>query len=176
MRRGNRTATYKYSADSGGRRYSFYCDVSGAIVCSTEPIKLKTLDEELQMAWKMTGENCFNRCRKCGRWVIDSLYNPEKLECVVCSPWETDLEIRKEQENVRDEFGFGPGVMKKKKVCSYCKTVCNTEGNFCHICGTILPAKTLYDIYGEPKKDKKRKGKRIWDYLVKKHVYFVEQR
>ena len=157
MQDGNVTATYKCTADSGGRRYSFYCDISHAIVCSTEPIKMNSLDEELQMAWKTTGEKHFNKCKKCGRWVIDSLYNPEKLECVVCSPWETDVVIGKEQAATRNEFGFGPDAMKKKKVCRYCKSICNTEGNFCHICGSMLPAKTLFDIYGQ--KNSKRRMK-----------------
>jgi len=177
MQDGNVTATYKYTADSGGRRYSFYCDISHAIVCSTEPIKMNSLDEELQMAWKTTGEKHFNKCKKCGKWVIDSLYNPEKLECVVCSPWETDAVIGKEQAATRDEFGFGPDAMKKKKVCRYCKSICNTEGNFCHICGSMLPAKTLFDMYGRQKNEKRsERGKRLWDYLAKKHVHFVEQR
>ena len=115
--------------------------------------------------------------KKCGKWVIDSLYNPEKLECVVCSPWETDAVIGKEQAATRDEFGFGPDAMKKKKVCRYCKSICNTEGNFCHICGSMLPAKTLFDMYGQLKNKKRNeRGKRLWDYLAKKRVNFVEQR
>ena len=157
MRSGNKTATYKCTTDSGGRRYSFYCDISHAIVCSTEPIRRQTVEEELEYAWKITGEKYFNKCKKCGRWVIDSLYNPEKLECVVCSPWETDVVIEKEQAATRNEFGFGPDAMKKKKVCHNCKSICNSEGNFCYICGAMLPAKTLFDIYGQQKNNKKKR-------------------
>ena len=124
-----------------------------------------------------TVEKHFNKCKKCGKWVIDSLFNPEKLECVVCSPWETDVVIGKEQAATRNEFGFGPETMKKKKVCRHCKSICNTEGSFCHICGSMLPAKTLFDMYGRQKNEKRSKrGKRLWDYLAKKRVNFVEQR
>jgi len=156
MQSGNRTATYKCTVDSGGRRYSFYCDISHAIVCSTEPIRRQTVEEELEYAWKTTGEKHFNKCKKCGRWVIDSLYNPEKLECVICSPWETDVVIGKEQAATRNEFGFGPEAMKRKKICRHCKSMCNTEGNFCHICGSMLPAKTLFDMYGQQDNNKRR--------------------
>ena len=147
MQRGRNTATFKCTSDFGGRRYSFYCDISHAIVCSTEPIHMKTAEEELEFAWRETGEKHFNKCKKCGKWVIDAMYNPEKLECVICSPWETDSEIGEEQMAAIDEFGFGPDTMKKKKVCKHCKQLCNTEGSFCHICGSMLPKKTLYDIY-----------------------------
>ena len=34
---GKKTATYKITPDTGGNRYRFYCDVSGALVCITSP-------------------------------------------------------------------------------------------------------------------------------------------
>ena len=90
---------------------------------------------------------------------------------------ETDVVIGKEQAATRNEFGFGPEAMKRKKVCHNCKSICNTEGNFCHICGSVLPDKTLFELYGQ-QDDKKRseRGSRLWDYLVKKHVHSVQQR
>lgn len=171
MRSGNKTANYKCTSDSGGIRYSFYCDISHAIVCSTEPIQRQTIEEGLEYAWKTIGERHFNRCKKCGKWVIDAMYNPEMLECVICSPWETDAAIGNEQVAMRIEFGFGPDAMKKKKVCRRCKYICNTEGNFCHICGSVLPDKTLFDIYGQ-QRDRKRneRGKGLWDYLTQSKI------
>lgn len=170
MQSGNRTATYKYTSDSGGRRYSFYCDISHAIVCSTEPIHKKARKEELEYAWETTGSKYFNQCKKCGKWTIDAMYNPEKLECVICSPWEVGTEIGEELIETEDEFGFGPAVMKKKKVCTWCKHICNAEECFCHICGTELPSETLFDICEQNKKrkGKSERGKALWDYLVKK--------
>ena len=172
------TASYKYTSDSGGRRYSFYCDVSHAIVCSTEPIHKGAHEEELEYAWETTGKKHFNKCRKCGKWVIDAMYNPEKLECVICSPWEVEIEIGEGLTETRDEFGFGPAAMKKKKVCSWCKHICNAEERFCHICGAELPSETLFDVYGQIKKrkGKRERGKKLWDYLVKKHVFFVTRK
>ena len=129
------------------------------------------MEEELEFAWKTTGEKHFNKCKKCGKWVIDSLYNPEKLECVICSPWEPDVVIGKEQAATRNEFGFGPEAMKMKKVCRCCKYICNTEGNFCHICGSVLPDKTLFELYGQQKNTRENKrGNRLWNYLMQSRI------
>ena len=35
-------ATYKIVADAGGNIYKFYCDLSGALVCTTKPYKADT--------------------------------------------------------------------------------------------------------------------------------------
>ncbi len=177
MHNGTKTATYKCITDSGGRRYSFYCDISHAIVCSTEPIHKRTMEEELDYAWKTIGERHFNKCKKCGKWVIDTMYNPEKLECVSCAPWEPDVQTENQQAVTREEFGFGPDAMKKKKVCRWCRNLCNAEGKFCHICGALLPDMTLFDIY-EKQKNRKKNGRKkgLWDYLVKKHVHFAARK
>lgn len=34
--------TYKIVADAGGNIYKFYCDLSGALVCTTKPYKADT--------------------------------------------------------------------------------------------------------------------------------------
>ena len=31
-----RTVTYKIITDSGGNRYTFFCDLTGALVCTTK--------------------------------------------------------------------------------------------------------------------------------------------
>jgi len=85
-----KTAAYKMISDAGGNRYKFYCEMSGALACSTEPISAKTPEEELQIAWETVGRKQFNLCHKCGRWVIDAVYNADVWECVECAPYEAE--------------------------------------------------------------------------------------
>lgn len=49
--------------------------------------------------------------------------------------------------NELEEYGFGPNVMKKNKVCSNCGTVVSAELENCNICGTHLPEETLFIKY-----------------------------
>ena len=42
-----KTAAYKITPETGGNRYRFYCDVSGALVCITSPYHADTPEEEL---------------------------------------------------------------------------------------------------------------------------------
>ena len=60
-------ATYKIVADASGHIYKFYCDLSGAIVCTTKPYKADTPEEELQLAWENEGKQHFNSCHNCGK-------------------------------------------------------------------------------------------------------------
>jgi len=85
-----KNAAYKMVSDAGGNRYKFYCDVSGALACTTELIRAKTPGEELQIAWETVGRLHFNLCHKCKRWVIDAVYNADVLECVECAPYEAE--------------------------------------------------------------------------------------
>ena len=85
-----KTAAYKIITDSGENRYRFYCELSGALACTTEPIREKTPEEELQIAWETVGRKHFNLCHKCGRWVIDAVYNADAWECVECAPYEAE--------------------------------------------------------------------------------------
>lgn len=87
---GKKTADYQILTDGGGNRYRFYCDVSGALVCTTKEVYHVDDGEELILAWKREGHDHFNRCHKCGRWVIDAVYNAEVLECVECAPYEAE--------------------------------------------------------------------------------------
>lgn len=86
--KGNPTARYKIISDTGGNRYQFFCDLSGALVCTTKPIRADTPEQELLLAWESEGKREFNPCRKCGKWVSDVMYNADVLECVECAPWE----------------------------------------------------------------------------------------
>ncbi len=86
----NRVARYKVWHTPEGNRFRFFCDVSGALVCTTEPVMLDTPEQELQFAWENEGKRHFNMCHKCGKWVSDVAYNAETFECVECSPWEEE--------------------------------------------------------------------------------------
>lgn len=48
--KGKPTASYKLIADAGGNRYQFFCDLSGALACTTEPIRADTPEEALMIA------------------------------------------------------------------------------------------------------------------------------
>lgn len=80
----HRTAACRKITQSTGFRYQFLCDLSGALVCTT---RLQNEDDPEQ-AWREQARGMFSRCRRCGRWVSDPMYNAETLECVQCSPWE----------------------------------------------------------------------------------------
>ena len=76
---GGRTARYKIIAGSDGNRYQFFCEVSGALVCTTESIILQTPEKELRFAWESEGKKNLNRCHRCGKWVSDVVYNADTL-------------------------------------------------------------------------------------------------
>ena len=116
--KGKPTASYKLIADAGGNRYQFFCDLSGALACTTEPIRADTSEEALMIAWKREGRQHFNQCHKCGRWVSDVMYNADVMECVDCAPW----------ENV-------------PKFCPQCGKGLSSPERFCSKCG----AKLLYE-------------------------------
>lgn len=113
------TAHYKVIADSGGNRYQFFCDLSGAHGYTTKPIRADTPEEELKLAWESEGRQQFNHCHRCGRWVSDAMYNADVLECVECAPWE-------EQPEYCPQCGqklSGPG-----KLCPRCGARLRYEG------------------------------------------------
>ena len=85
-----KTAACKMISDAGGNRYRFYCELSGALACTTEPIRAKLPEEELRIAWETVGKKQFNLCHKCKRWVIDAVYNADVWECVACAPYEAE--------------------------------------------------------------------------------------
>lgn len=109
------TAKYKIIASPKGRQYSFYCDLSGALVCTTQCVHAVSPDDELRIAWKTEGEQHFNRCHKCGKWVIDPMYNAYVLECVECAPYE-----------------------EEPSYCKYCGIKIKKESNKCPECGKPL--------------------------------------
>ena len=108
----NRTAKHKIVTDGGGYRFIFYCDVSDAHVCTTGQIYQGDSEEEaLLAAWQAEGREHFNRCHKCGKWVIDAVYNAEVLECVECAPYEAEPKYCK---------NCGIKIEEPVKVCPSC--------------------------------------------------------
>jgi len=110
-----RIAAYKRIPDRDGNRYRFYCEVSGALACITEPVRAGTPEEEVRIAWETAGIKQFNLCHKCGKWVIDAAYNVEVLECVECAPYEAEPNF-----------------------CKNCGVRIKTPGRDCPVCGHRL--------------------------------------
>ena len=46
-----------------------------------------------------------------------------------------------------EQFGFGPNVMKKTKVCTKCGQIAKARSVICAQCGAPLPFTTLFDSY-----------------------------
>ena len=46
-----------------------------------------------------------------------------------------------------EQFGYGPNVMKKTKVCPKCGQIAKKGSFFCRSCGSFLTRETLYDHY-----------------------------
>lgn len=84
----SRPARYIRLCGSDGIRYRFFCEASGAAVCTTEPVISDSHRGELHIAWEQQGRQHFSQCQKCRRWVWDVMYNADTGQCVLCSPWE----------------------------------------------------------------------------------------
>lgn len=110
-----KTAHYKIVADSGGNRYKFFCDLSGASFSTAQIYNESDPDTELALAWETEGKQNFQLCHKCGKWVIDAMYNADALECVSCAPWENTPEY-----------------------CKFCGTKVSGTDTVCPKCGKIL--------------------------------------
>ncbi len=82
------TARHEILRGEEGNRYRFFCGASGAAVCTTGPVRADSGGDELLLAWESEGKRHFNRCRKCGRWICDAMFNADTLKCVDCVPWE----------------------------------------------------------------------------------------
>ena len=46
-----------------------------------------------------------------------------------------------------EQFGFGPNVMKKIKICPKCGQIAKKGTFFCRSCSAFLTRETLYDHY-----------------------------
>lgn len=65
----HKTAAYKIIPSQCGNRYSFFCELSGMLVCTTGTYYADNPEAELSAAWESEGKNNFNLCHLCGRWV-----------------------------------------------------------------------------------------------------------
>ena len=110
-----KTANYKVIQTPPGNRYQFFCDLSNALICTTPPMNENNPDDELTKAWLNYGKNNFNVCHKCGKWIIDALYNPDTFNCVKCTPLEDYPEF-----------------------CPQCGAETSDPSYFCHMCGYRL--------------------------------------
>ena len=117
-----KTAAYNITPDTGGNRYRFYCDVSGALVCITSPYHADTPEEELMLAWEKEGRQHFNQCRKCGRFIIDAVYNPVVFECTDCAPFEYETRYCK-------SCGAKIDAGAEERFCPVCKQKLHYEGS-----------------------------------------------
>ena len=110
-----KTAHYKIISDSGGNRYKFFCDLTEALFCTTVAYNEADPAKELELAWEKEGKKNFQLCHKCGKWVIDAMYNADALECVACAPWEDT-----------------------PKFCKFCGTRVSASDAICPECGKHL--------------------------------------
>ena len=117
-----KTAAYKITPDTDGNRYRFYCDASGALVCITSPYHADTPEEELMLAWEKEGRQHFNQCRKCGRFIIDAVYNPSVFECTDCAPFEYETRYCK-------SCGAKIDAGAEERFCPVCKQKLHYEGS-----------------------------------------------
>lgn len=109
-----KTAAYKIVPDLRGNRYQFYCDVSGALMCTTRLYKSDDPEKERILAWEAEGKQYFNLCHKCGKWVMDAVYNPEVFECTDCAPFEHETRFCKFcGVKVDEDVRFCPACNKK---------------------------------------------------------------
>lgn len=46
-----------------------------------------------------------------------------------------------------EQFGFGPGIMRKTKLCPYCSSLVTNGGRTCPSCGKAVPELTLLRWY-----------------------------
>lgn len=144
-----RIADYKIIKDKDGNRYKFYCELSGALVCTSDVYAADTPEEELWLAWENEGKKAFNPCHKCGKLVADVVFNVEVLQCVECAPFETNAMGDTEELRYKnmESFGFGPNIMRKTKVCTKCGQMVKRRMKNCPACSEKLPMESLLDSY-----------------------------
>jgi hypothetical protein len=68
-----------------GKRYTFYCGLTGLPVHTTDAIQ----EADPRKAEHIAREQArpyFNRCAACGKWVGDAAYNIDEMKCTACAP------------------------------------------------------------------------------------------
>ena len=102
------TARFKTVQRGSETLHQFFCDLSGALVCTAAA-------DNPEAAWESEAKEHFSQCHRCGRWVSDPMYNAETWQCVQCSPWE-----------------------EKPAFCPHCGERVVDDDVFCHCCHARL--------------------------------------
>lgn len=55
----HKIATYKVVLAPNGRRYQFFCDLSGMLVCETGVYSMASPEKELEVAWLSEGKKMY---------------------------------------------------------------------------------------------------------------------
>lgn len=111
----HRTSKYRIAAyTSHGRRYCFYCELSGTPVYTTRPIRADTPEKELMIAWQ-EAKPYFNGCSECGKWIRDEAYNIDEMKCIECAPYKS-----------------------KPRYCTQCGCPVPTGNDYCVRCGNLI--------------------------------------
>jgi len=97
---------HRYFVDSDGAWIRFFCELSGAAVYTARA----DADTAAQV-WEKEGRYRFNRCRKCGKWICNAMYNADMMECVDCAPWE---------DVPRFCVGCGTAAEENQIFCKHC--------------------------------------------------------
>ena len=111
----HKAAAYKIIPSHDGNRYSFFCELSGILACTTRAYYADDPETELLQAWESEGRKSLNFCHMCGRWVDSIVYNPDMLMCVNCAPLEEEA-----------------------KYCKHCGSKANNGDIICFVCGKKL--------------------------------------
>ena len=111
----HKAAAYKIIPSHDGNRYSFFCELSGILACTTQAYYADDPETELLQAWESEGRKSLNFCHMCGRWVDSIVYNPDMLMCVNCAPLEEGA-----------------------KYCKHCGAKAKNGDIICFVCGKKL--------------------------------------
>jgi hypothetical protein len=66
-----------------GFSYTFFCELTKAVVFTTQPIRDGKGKAPEEAAREMA-RPYFNHCPACGRWVCDEAYDVDEMKCVAC--------------------------------------------------------------------------------------------
>lgn len=79
------TARYIIEHTLTGKRYIFYCDLTGLPVFVTDAI-WEMDSRKAELIARGQARPHFNRCSACGKWVSDAAYNIDEMKCEACTP------------------------------------------------------------------------------------------